>query len=96
MPSLQKSSQPADATCITSHNVQLHISSAELHGMDSFPAPFIRKGDKEETLLPRKPEPWVLLTWFLLALHSDSVVVALVLFCGYSSCREDLKKTMIS
>ena len=63
--------------------------------MDSFPAPFMRKGDKQETLLARKPEPWVLLSCFLLALHSDSVVVALVFFCGYSFCR-DLKKTMIS
>ena len=95
-PSLQKSSLPADTTYVASHYVQLHLPSAELHGMDSFPVPFMRRGDKQERLLARKPEPWVLLSCFLPALHSDSVVVALVLFCGYSFCREDLQKRMIS
>lgn len=95
-PSLQKSSLLADPTCITSCYVQLHLPSAELYGMDSFPFSLMRKGDKQERVLAQKPQPWRLLTSsFLLALHSAAVLVYLVLFCDHSFRTEDHKKTMI-
>ena len=49
----------------------------------------------QDRLLARKPQAWKLLTWSLLAIHSVSVLMFLVLFCDYAFYTDDHKKAII-